>query len=91
MGAVKYDKWEKVELDDLYAYFGIMIMMGLVSLPSIHDYWKRDSLFYCPAVAERMSRDRFLDIHRYLHFTDNSDLIPPCDPQYDRLCKVRQS
>ena len=90
MGEEKYEKWEELELNDMYAYFGIMIMMGLVSLPSLHDYWKRDSLFYCPAIAQKMTRDRFLEIHRYLHFTDNTKLIPPEDPQYDRLGKVRR-
>ena len=30
MGEDRYRKWDKVEADDMYAYFGIMIMMGLV-------------------------------------------------------------
>ena len=77
----------KVKADDIYAYFGIMFMMGLMELPS-HDYWQRDPLFNCPAIAERMVRDRFLEIHKYLHFVDNSNLIPPGHPEYDRLCKV---
>ena len=89
MGESRYEKWEKIKADDIYAYFGIMIMMGLVELPSLHDYWQRDPLFNCPAIAERMARDRFLEIHKYLHFVDNSSLIPPGDPGYDRLCKVR--
>ena len=88
MGESRYEKWEKIKADDIYAYFGIMIMMGLVELPSLHDYWQRDPLFNCPAIAERMARDRFLEIHKYLHFVDNSSLIPPGHPEYDRLCKV---
>ena len=64
-------------------------MMGLVDLPSIHDYWRRDSLFNCPAIADRMTRDRFLEIHRYLHFIDNERVSQPGTPGYDRLCKVR--
>ena len=46
-------------------------------------------LFNCPAITERMARDRFLEIHKYLHFVDNSGLIPPGDPGYDHLCKVQ--
>ena len=89
MGEDRYRKWDKVEADDMYAYFGIMIMMGLVELPSLHDYWQRDPLFHCPAIAKRMARDRFLEIHKCLHFVNNGGLIPPGDPGYDRLCKVR--
>ena len=36
-----------------------------------------------------MARDRLLEIHKYLHFVDNSGLIPPGDSGYDRLCKVQ--
>ena len=89
MGDARYEKWETVKREDIYAYFGIMVMMGLVDLPCLHDYWKRDPLFFCPAIAERMARDRFLDIHKYLHFVDNEILVHPGEPHYDRLCKVR--
>ena len=89
MGESKYEKWERLKRDDIFAYLGIMVMMGLVDRPSLHDYWKRDPLYYCPPIAERMSRDRFLEIHRYLHFVDNRTIIPPGEPGYDRLCKVR--
>ena len=66
-----------------------MGIMGLVDCPSLHDYWKRDPLYYCPPIVERMSRDKFLEIHRYLHFVDNSTITPPGEPGHDRLCKVR--
>ena len=89
MGAAFYEKWERVRPADIFAYFCIMVMMGLVQLPNLHDYCKKDSLFYCPAIAEHMSRDRFLQIHKYLHFVDNDSVVPPGEPNYDRLCKVR--
>ena len=89
MGESNYDKWEKVNRDDILAYMGIMVMMGLVDHPSLHDYWRRDPLYYCPPIAERMSRDTFLEIHRYLHFVDNN-ITPPREPGHDRLCKVRR-
>ena len=89
MGASKYESCERVNRDDIMAYFGIMIVMGLVDRPSFHDYWKKDPLFHCPPIAERIVRDRFLEIHRYLHFVDNHSITPPGEPGYDRLCKVR--
>lgn len=89
MGEARYEKWETVKSNDIFAYCGIMIMMGLVHVPSLHDYWKRDALYYCPPIADRMSRDRFLEIHKYIHFVNNDNVTRPGDPQYDRLCKVR--
>ena len=39
--------------------------------------------------AERISRYRFLEISRYLHFVDNETLARRDFPSYDRLGKVR--
>ena len=52
MGQCTFDKWEKLNRDDIFAYMGIMVMMGLVDRPSLHDYWRRDPLYYCPPIAE---------------------------------------
>ena len=41
------------------------------------------------AIAERISRDRFREISRYLHFVDNTSLPSRGSPGYDRLGKVR--
>ena len=89
MGAERYSTWEKVTVDELRAYFGFSILMGLVQLPAINDYWRRDLYFHYSPIADRISRDRFRDIHRYLHFTDNSTLPVRGEPGYDCLGKVR--
>ena len=85
----KYNEWEKVNIQELKAYFGFMILMGLVSLPAMDDYWRRDPLLHYSPIADRISRDRFRDIHRFLHFADNSVLLTRDNPSYDRLGKVR--
>ena len=88
MGAERYSTWEKVTVDELRAYFGFSILMGLVQLPAINDYWRRDLYFHYSPIADRISRDRFRDIHRYLHFTNNSTLPVRGEPGYDCLGKV---
>ena len=40
-------------------------------------------------MASRISRDRFFELHRYLHFADNSSLSPPGDPGYNKVGKVQ--
>ena len=62
--------------------------MGINSLPSLHDYWKKDSTYHYAPVADRISRDRFTEISRYLHFVDNSTLAPRTTQEYDRLGKI---
>ena len=76
-------------MEELRAYFGFKIMMGLVPLPAVDDYWRRDPLFHYAPIADRISRKRFREITRYLHFADNTHLPQPGEPGYDRLGKVR--
>ena len=83
-----FSTWQLVTVEDLCTYIGFMILMGLVPLPSIQDYWKKDPTFHYSPVADRISRDRFLDIHRYLHFVDNSTISPPGSVEYDKLGKI---
>lgn len=85
----KYNSWDKVTVDELHAYFGFMILIGLVSLPALDDYWRRDPLLHYSPIADRISRDRFRDLHRFLHFNDNSNLPLHGEPGHDRLGKVR--
>ena len=89
MGEEAYQKWSPITVEELRAFFGFSILMGINHLPAIDDYWSRDlHLRYAP-IADRISRQRFRDISRYLHFVDNDHLAPRGDPSYDRLGKVR--
>ena len=84
----RYATWDQVSMAELRAYFGFNILMGIVTEPAAEDYWRRDELHFSP-IADRISRKRFRDIHRFLHFTDNTRLTSRGQPGYDRLGKVR--
>ena len=58
-------------------------------MPALKDYWKRDSTYHYAPIASWISRDRFLEVSRYLHSVDNDTLEPRESPSYDRLGKVR--
>ena len=89
MGGEKFGRWSQITIQELQAYMGFMVLMGIVHLPSIYDYWKKDPIFHYAPIASRISRDRFFELHRYLHFADNSCLHPPGHPQYDKVGKVK--
>ncbi len=89
MDEEKVEKWNPITTQDLEAYFGFTILMGINSLPALEDYWKQNPVYHYSPVADRISRDRFMEISRYLHFADNSTLAPRGSPRYDRLEKVR--
>ena len=74
--------------DEIRAYFGFHVLMGINRLPEIRDYWSRDHRLHYSAISERISRDRFEEISRYLHFADNTALPARGEPGYYRLQKV---
>ena len=76
------------EADEIRAYVGFNILMGINWLPEIRDYWAKDEKLHYSPIASRISRTRFESITRYLHFTDNSSLPAMGEPGYHRLQKV---
>ena len=89
MDDVKYAKYKQISVADLKAFLGFILLMGLNSFPSVEDYWRKSEVYHYSPIAGRISRDRFREINRYLHFADNSTLSAPGSPSYDRLGKVR--
>ena len=63
--------------------------MGITHLPAIEDYWRNDEHLRYHPIAEKISRERFREITRYLHFVDNTQLPKRGEHNYDRLGKVR--
>ena len=69
---------------------GLMILMGLVQLASLGDYWRKDITFHYEPITSRISRRRFLDIHQFLHFVENGDVPHYGEPTYCKLQKYNQ-
>ena len=63
--------------------------MGIVVLPSREDYWKKDSQLRYSPIADCISRDRYRELARDLHFVNNDTIQPRGSPNYDKLEKVR--
>lgn len=74
---------------DYEAYIGFSILIGINPKPAIHHYWSQDPVYHYKPVADKITRDRFHDISRYLHYADNTTLPKPGEDGYDRLGKVR--
>jgi hypothetical protein len=66
-----------ISREDILAYIGIRIYMGLHKMPSIKHYWKRG--LHQTKIYQIMSRNYFLLLGKVLHFPerekDNIDII----------------
>lgn len=74
--------------DEIERYLGVLIRMGLVHMPRHEMYWSKELRFH--PISDVLSRDRFKDINRFIHFNDNSkQVLQRSDPEYDRYFKIR--
>ena len=78
-----------ISREELMAFIGINIAMGIISLPTLNDYWSTDPILAHAWFRTIMSRNRFRQILRFIHVADNSSAPLRSDPDYDRLWKVR--
>ena len=63
-------KWANVTSEDIWAFFGFALVMGINRLPQIQ--WSTQPEYHYGPIADRITRDRFLAILRFMHFRDNT-------------------
>ena len=76
--------WVDVTEEELQCYLGLRLLMGIIKLPEMRNYWSTNPYLGHPAFPPNMSRDRFDQITSKLHFVDNA--VPHGD---DKLFKIR--
>ena len=65
-------------------FVGILLLTGYNSRPRQRLYWSKDDDISCPLISRSMSRKRFEDIKKLIHFSDNNNF-----PAADKLAKIR--
>ena len=80
--------WKNVSKQELKAYFGVCMIMGINQLPRIADYWKDD--LGNTGIKQKMTRNRLQEISQFLHFTDSMRTPAHGKNVYDQLYNVRQ-
>jgi len=65
----KRRRWIEVSVEEIKCWLGIVIYMGVVSLPAVRDFWRHDSLFLAHDFTSHMTLMRFEDIKGSLHIS----------------------
>ena len=81
--------WYPVTKDEMKAWVSLYLNMGLVTKPNLSSYWSTDPALNSPFFPSIMSRDRFLQILRYLHFADNTQAPRADSADYNKLYKLQ--
>ena len=74
--------WKDVTPTEMIAFFGVNIVMGMVRLPEISDYWKRIGVMEVSWFRPIFTRKQFYGILKYLHLPDNTKTPEKTDPNY---------
>jgi hypothetical protein len=83
------DPWEDVITKDIESFLGIIIVMGINSLPTMKHYWSKDNVFHNSFISSIMSRNRFLQIFYNLHLADNSLEPKSGSTNYSKIYKIK--
>lgn len=80
--------WSEVSCEEIKAFYGLSIMMDIIRLDRDEMYWYSGDPHYLLGtnIPSIMTKLRFMQIRRYLHFSDDS--LPVHRPN-DKLHKVR--
>ena len=85
----KNDHKFQLSNDCIRKFFGILLFTGYHCLPQEKLYWNEDEDLDVSCVTRCMSSNRYLEIKRYLHINDNSQLQDIPAEERDKLFKLR--
>lgn len=86
----KSDKtWYPTCKDEIRAYLGLSIIMGVAPRCEYKDYWSSDQFLRCEGFARVITINRYEKLTEYLHLNCAQARTARCDTNYHPLNKVR--
>ncbi|CAB3247092.1 unnamed protein product [Arctia plantaginis] len=85
----KQKNWVDVSNEEIQAFVGMLVLMGVHPLPNIDLYWSTDPFFCVREIADVMTVKKFKMIMKNLHLNDNTKMPQRGEPEYDKLYKIR--
>ncbi|CAK1590989.1 unnamed protein product [Parnassius mnemosyne] len=85
----KSNNFTPVLSEEMKAYLGILIMIGLNPLPDMELYWSNDPFYNNAEISKIMPIKRFKKIIENLHINDNEKEPNRNSPEYDKMYKLR--
>ena len=82
-------RWKQLDIKEFKSFLGCCFLMGLIEKPDLYDYWATYYLLQTPCFSKIISRNRFLQIMRYLHVSNDKPSIQSHQiPTNNRLLKI---
>ncbi|XP_063436615.1 piggyBac transposable element-derived protein 4-like [Mytilus trossulus] len=81
--------WSIPTLPEIKSCLCLNYQMGINHKPSTKLYWSTDPVMVTPIFSSTMTRDRYTQILRYLHFSNVANEPRQGEPNYDPLYKIK--
>ena len=85
----RLEKWKDTTREEVKAYLGICLVMGINNLPRLAMYWSSDPFIGNTGIQNVMTKNRFEELSQYLHFSNSATEPRRGEENFDRLYKVR--
>ena len=73
-------------VEELKVFMSIILLLGVIRVPYYRMHWEAATRY--PQIADKMGRQTFAKIKRFLHFNDNSKAKKPGEQEFDKLYKI---
>jgi hypothetical protein len=70
----RVQNWKDVTVDELYVFFALQMLMGIVQKPTLKSYFSKNPLVETAIFSKTMALDRFELLNKFIHFSNNADL-----------------
>ena len=84
----RFQKWTDTSPSEIQAFVALQIAMGLNCKPSVKDYWRKYWLTETK-FGNVMSRDRYLLLSTFLHFSNNEQRVQRGQEGFNPLFKIQ--
>lgn len=84
--------WKDTTPNEMYVFLGLVLGMAIEPRKGgYRSYWRKDVNGVCVGAnyGRFMTLRRYIDLRRFLHFSDNSTDVPQDHPDYDKVKKFR--
>ena len=75
----------KCDQKDYRVFLGVLLLSGYHVLPQQTNYWSDDGDLGVEAIKRTMTKNRFLELKRFLHFADNTVMPEDCTDRYYKI------
>ncbi|XP_047106220.1 piggyBac transposable element-derived protein 5-like [Schistocerca piceifrons] len=81
--------WVDTTTQEMRAYIGCLILMGIHQLPTLSNFWSSDPILKVEPIANVMTSKRLTKIVENVHCNNNETAKPRNYPEYDKMHKLQ--